>query len=61
MKRTFQKPHGSVKALGTKLVVSEGTEQFADENIGQFRNFDKPHVAKQDLDLVAPLFLLSIL
>ncbi len=60
MKQTFQKPHSSVKALRTKFIITKGTEQLADEYIGQLRHLDKPHVTKQNLDPVTiPLFLLS--
>ena len=59
MKQTFQKPHSSVKALRTKFIITKGTEQLADEYIGQLRHLDKPHVTEQNLDLVIPLFFLS--
>jgi hypothetical protein len=58
---TFQEAHCAVEALRTEFVVSEGAQQFTDNNVRRFRKYEGPHVAKQNADLLPPFGSLSLL
>ena len=58
---TFQEAHCAVEALWTEFVVSEGAQQFTDDNVRRFRKYEGPHVAKQNADLLPPFGSLSLL
>lgn len=58
---TFEEPHGAIKALRAEFVVSKRTQQFADQNVGLLREFDRSHVAVKQSNFVPPFILYTFL
>ena len=52
---TFQEAHGAVQTLRTELIVTEGAEQLADQDVDLFGHSQSSHVAKYELYFVTPL------
>src|SRR5258708_6906048 len=59
--RTFQETHRAVEAFWTEFVISKGAQQFTDNNVHRFRKNKRPHVAKQNADLLPPFGSLALL
>ena len=58
---TFQETHRAVEALWAEFVITERSQQLADEYVHLLREVEGPHVAKEQSHAVSPLIVHALL
>ena len=58
---TLQETHRAVQALGAQLVITERSQQLADEYVHLLRKVEISHVTKEQPHALAPLIAHALL